>query len=179
VAIQQDNQTIELMIALPIAQLNIGSTIAPEPLRRIGNTEQTNLPLASQEPNPSASVEEKTPAEAPVVTILNTRKSNTSDQVEFEQWIGFDQGSRKVHGLYKLDVIEPALDMLLNDPTLNLELSMPVPEGQTIRNGIVKDIFVTKGLEPARIRILPEQRSSSPGSEGQAGAVRVRILRGQ
>ena len=74
--------------------------------------------------------------------------------------IEFKTGSTEVHGLYKLDIIEPALDSLLDDPNLVLVIAGHTDsEGDApfnmnlsqARADVVKNIFIRKGLEENRI----------------------------
>ena len=165
--------------ALPIQLLTTEFSDLPVTVKRMEKTSTTTMPIESEPELTPVAVEAVRNVE-PQAPVQKNTPLKEMDLVEFEQWIGFEKGSSRVHGLYKLDVIEPALDLLLNDAALSLELSMPESEGPTIRKGIVKEIFVTKGLEPARIRILPDTRNGSDVSKAaHSGAVRVRILRGR
>ena len=74
--------------------------------------------------------------------------------------IEFKTASDKVHGLYKLDIIEPALDSLFNDVNLflvitghtdnegNEQYNMQLSQA---RADVVRDIFIRKGLDEGRI----------------------------
>lgn len=173
----RDEQPIRPMTPLPAAPFHIEPAHSCNLVQPIVRKSVTDLPLALEEPLMPYQSDSSMKTRSSDVPDANTPLISVTDQIEFDQWIGFLRGSRTVHGLYKLDVIEPALDLLLNDSTLSLELSMPLPEGHAIRKGIVKDVFVTKGLEPARIRILPESGTGVTTTSEHAGAVRVRILR--
>lgn len=175
--VSQDEPVVAPIAALPIQPLTTELPPIPLTVKRNEKTSTTTLPIESDPELTPEAVEVVTKVE-PQVPVLENTPVKEMDLVEFEQWIGFEEGSSRVHGLYKLDVIEPALDLLLNDYSLSLELSMPLPEGHPVRKGVVKEIFVTKGLEPARIRLLSESQDGSvTTSPAQAGAVRVRILR--
>lgn len=74
--------------------------------------------------------------------------------------IEFKTGSSEVHGLYKLDIIEPALDSLFKDETYRLVITGHTDsEGDApfnmmlsqSRADVVKAIFLKKGLEEGRI----------------------------
>lgn len=77
--------------------------------------------------------------------------------------IEFKTGSTEVHGLYKLDIIEPALDSLLDDPDLMLVITGHTDsEGDALFNmelsqaraDVVKNIFMKKGLDEHRINTV-------------------------
>jgi len=74
--------------------------------------------------------------------------------------IEFSSGSNDIHGLYTLDIIEPALDELLTDTTLTLVITGHTDaEGDAAynmmlsrsRTDAVKSIFIRKGLPENRI----------------------------
>jgi type IX secretion system PorP/SprF family membrane protein len=170
---------MEPIAVLPITPVEYGATSPPGVVMAGSYPGRTSLPIAQEEPLTTVSSKIDPKTERQVIPERHKTSITERQQVELDYWIGFEQGNSRVHGLYKLDVIEPVMDLLLNDTALSLELSMPESQGQTARKGIVKDIFVTKGLEPARIRILPETRGGITPTDGQAGAVRIRILRAQ
>lgn len=77
--------------------------------------------------------------------------------------IEFKTGSTEVHGLYKLDIIEPALDSLLDDPNLMLVITGHTDsEGDALFNmnlsqaraDVVRNIFIRKGLDEHRINTV-------------------------
>ncbi len=77
--------------------------------------------------------------------------------------IEFKTASTEVHGLYKLDIIEPALDSLLEHPDLMLVITGHTDdEGDALFNmnlsqaraDVVKNIFIRKGLDEHRINTV-------------------------
>lgn len=106
--------------------------------------------------------------------------------------IEFKTASDKVHGLYKLDIIEPALDSLFNDVNLflvitghtdnegNEQYNMQLSQA---RADVVRDIFIRKGLDEGRISTvaygenMPLKNNVTESGRQHNRRVEVHVLR--
>lgn len=106
--------------------------------------------------------------------------------------IEFKTGSAEVHGLYKLDIIEPALDSLLEDNSMMLVITGHTDnEGDApfnmhlsqSRADVVKAIFMKKGLPEERITTvaygenMPIRDNVSDEGKQRNRRVEVHIIR--
>ncbi|MCE2845873.1 MAG: PorP/SprF family type IX secretion system membrane protein [Sphingobacteriales bacterium] len=124
-------------------------------------------------------------AEPVSISVMNASfaapaESETTEPVHHAQHVDesilvpFAESSLRVHGLSKLDIIEPVLDRVLENPGLSIELSGVSSNGNLNeqRSVIIRQILVSKGLDPGRIRIVSHEASGDTGRD----AVRMNIL---
>lgn len=124
-------------------------------------------------------------SEKEVSPLLNN-ESYHSGNIEFKT------GSTEVHGLYKLDIIEPALDSLLENNELTLVITGHTDdEGDALFNmnlsqaraDIVKAIFIRKGLDEHRITTvaygenMPIRDNNSPDGRKRNRRVEIHVMR--
>lgn len=111
---------------------------------------------------------------APPVELETIEPVQQARHVDESILVPFASGSLRVHGLSKLDIIEPTLDRVLDNPGLSIELSGISSNGNLNeqRSVIVRQILVSKGLDPGRIRIVTHEASGDTGRD----AVRMSIL---
>jgi outer membrane protein OmpA-like peptidoglycan-associated protein len=96
--------------------------------------------------------------EVPFEVELNEQNSSYMGAIEFEK------GKSQSHGVYKIDVIEPALDSAWFNKDFNIVLTGHTYQESDAKVSIelskarveaVKAIFVKKGIDPSRIIAVP------------------------
>jgi type IX secretion system PorP/SprF family membrane protein len=120
------------------------------------------------------------------ISDLSERTTYHSGNIEFKT------GSTEVHGLYKLDIIEPALDSLLENNNLALVITGHTDdEGDAMFNmqlsqaraDVVKAIFIRKGLDEERITTvaygenMPIRDNISPDGRKRNRRVEIHVMR--
>ena len=120
------------------------------------------------------------------ISDLSERTTYHSGNIEFKT------GSTEVHGLYKLDIIEPALDSLLENNNLTLVITGHTDdEGDAMFNmqlsqaraDVVKAIFIRKGLDEERITTvaygenMPIRDNISPDGRKRNRRVEIHVMR--
>jgi type IX secretion system PorP/SprF family membrane protein len=115
---------------------------------------------SAKEQNEEGSVKstETVVEDLPVEVELNEINSSYMGAIEFEK------GKSQSHGIYKIDVIEPALDSVWFNKDYNIVLTGHTYQETDVKSSIelsrarveaVKAIFVKKGIDAAKIIVVP------------------------
>ncbi|MFM9055353.1 MAG: hypothetical protein ACKOQY_01515, partial [Bacteroidota bacterium] len=189
-----DGELLHPMSLLPPNSVD-ASVIDPEPMKSViqnlnmidilvlrDQEEMEQIPVRMEFDLPPAQVIQPEPVS---IAVMNTSVTQPLELDESQPLhhtqhldesilVPFNAGSLRVHGLSKLDIIEPALDRVLDNPGLSIELSGVSSSGQlnAERAVIVRQILVSKGLDPGRVRIVNHETSGDDRRE----AVRLNIF---